>query len=237
MKSTESRWIRDQGGHSPEWYAERVEYLRGFMMEERAATLERVLADRTRYITVCMENTFHPQNASALVRNCEAFGLQDIHTIEETCRFEPNVNIVRGTDKWVDIHRHRSTAGAMSALRGAGYRIVATTPHQGDRTPESFDMAAGPFALVFGTEHAGISEEVMAAADDFIRIPMYGFVESLNVSASAAILIRSLTERIRGTAGIDWRLTDSERAEMMFRWMMYSVKDSVRILVKRFGSE
>ncbi len=237
MKSTESKWVLDQAGHSPEWYAERVEYLRGFMLEERSATLERVLADRTRYITVCMENTFHPQNASALVRNCEAFGLQEIHTIEETCRFTPNVNIVRGTDKWVDIRRHPSTVAAMSALKVAGYRIVATTPHRGDHTPENFDVAAGPFALVFGTEHAGISDEVMAAADDFVRIPMYGFVESLNVSASAAILIHGLTERIRTASEIDWRLTSTERAEMLFRWTMYSVKDSVRILGKKFNHE
>ncbi len=248
MKSTESKWVLEQAGHSAEWYAERVEYLRGFMTEERAATLERVLAGRTRYITVCMENTFHPQNASALVRTCEAFGLQEIHTIEEACRFTPNVNIVRGADKWVDIRRHVSTAGAISALRGAGYRIVATTPHRGDRTPESFDVAAGPFALVFGTEHAGISDEVMAAADDFVRIPMYGFVESLNVSASAAILVRNLAERIRcgntrgggnahGDIDIDWQLPESERAELLFRWMMYSVKDSVRILDKKFPIE
>ena len=233
MKSTESKWIREQSGHPPGWYAARVEYLRGFMTEERAATLERVLALRTRYITVCMENTFHPQNASALVRGCEAFGVQEIHTIEETCRFTPNVNIVRGTDKWVDIRRHASTGEAMSALKSAGYRIVATTPHRGDSTPESFDVGAGPFALVFGTEHAGISDEVMASADDFVRIPMYGFVESLNVSASAAILIRNLAERIR-SSGVDWRLTGGERAELLFRWMMYSVKDSMRILQKHF---
>ncbi len=237
MKSTESKWILAQSGRSAWWYAERVEYLRGFMLEERAATLERVLADRTRYITVCMENTFHPQNASALIRSCEAFGLQDIHTIEESCRFKPDVNIARGTDKWVDIRRHPSTVAAMSALKESGYRIVATMPHKGDCTPESFDVAAGPFALVFGTEHAGISDEVMAAADDFVRIPMYGFVESLNVSVSAAILVRALTERIRGASDIDWRLTDTERAELLFRWMMYSVRDSVRILNKRFDLE
>lgn len=237
MRSTDSKWIAAQAGRTAEWYAERVEYMRGFMTEERAATLQKVLAERTRYVTVCMENTFHPQNASALVRSCEAFGLQEIHTIEEACSFTPNVNIVRGTDKWVDIRRHPSTAAAMSALKGAGYRIVATTPHRGDRTPADFDVAAGPFALVFGTEHAGISDEVIAAADEFVRIPMCGFVESLNVSASAAVLLYELTSRMRGDSGIDWRLSDGESDELRFRWMMYSVKDSVRILQKRFGGD
>lgn len=236
MKNTVSRWVEAQGVHPAEWYAGRTEYMRGFMTEERAATLERVLADRTRYITVCMENTFHPQNASALVRNCEAFGLQDIHTIDETCTFSPNVNIVLGTDKWVDIRRHASTAAALSSLKKAGYRIAATVPNRGGGAPDSFDVAAGPFALVFGTEHAGISGEVVSAADEFVSIPMCGFVESLNVSASAAILIHSFASRMR-TSDAEWRLPENERAELRFRWMMYSVKDSVRILNKKFPDE
>lgn len=115
-------------------------------------------------MTVCMENTFHPQNASALVRNCEAFGIQDIHTVEALCKFSPNVNIVRGTDKWVDIHKTGSTGDLIAALRAKGYRIVATSPHTDDRTPENFDVTAGRFALFFGTEHAGISDEVMRCA-------------------------------------------------------------------------
>ena len=87
-----------------------IEYLSGFMLPERSETMRTTLANRTRYMTVCMENTFHPQNASALVRNCEAFGIQDIYTVEEHCRFSPNTNIVRGTDKWIDIHKYRNGA-------------------------------------------------------------------------------------------------------------------------------
>ena len=98
-------------------------------------------------MTVCMENTFHPQNASALVRNCEAFGVQELHAVEELCRFSPNVQIVRGTDKWIEIRKHPTTAELIGSLRGRGYRIVATTPHLDDATPETFDVAAGPFAL------------------------------------------------------------------------------------------
>lgn len=113
-------------------------------------------------MTICLENTYHPQNASALVRNCEAFGIQDIHTVETVCRFTPNANIVRGTDKWVDIRKHPDTPSLVGDLRARGYRIVATSPHADDRTPETFDVEAGPFALFFGTEHAGISEEVVA---------------------------------------------------------------------------
>ena len=121
---------------------------------------------------------------------------------------------------------------AVAALKGAGYRIVATTPHREDATPETFDVGRGPFALVFGTEHAGISDEVIASADEFLRIPMCGMVESLNVSASAAILIYTLSERMRLTVG-NWRMSDAEQAETLCRWMRRSVKDSEAILQRR----
>ena len=140
---------------------------------------------------------------------------------------------MRGTDQWVDVRRHPSTGEALAALRSAGYRIVATTPHREDVTPETFDVAAGPFALVFGTEHAGISDEVIAGADEFLRIPMCGMVESLNVSASAAILIYMLSERMRLTVG-EWRMTDAQQAETLFGWMRRSVEDADAILQRKF---
>jgi tRNA (guanosine-2'-O-)-methyltransferase len=169
-----------------------------------------------------------------LVRHCEAFGLQDLHTVETLCKFSPNVNIVRGTDKWVDITRHDSTTEALSSLKAAGYRIVATTPHRESCTPETFDVEKGPFCLVFGTEHAGVSDEIIASADEYLRIPMCGMVESLNVSASAAILIYMLSQRMRLSPNIDWRLSEAEHQELLFRWVMSSVKDAERILERQF---
>ena len=220
--------------HSSEWYDERTAYMESFLTDERREVLRRTLASRTRYMTILTENTFHPQNASALMRHCEAFGLQDLHTVETYCKFNPNVNIVRGTDKWVDITRHDSTAEAIASLKGAGYRLVATTPHRESCTPETFDVAKGPFCLVFGTEHAGVSDEIIEAADEYLRIPMCGMVESLNVSASAAILIYMLSQRMRLTPSIDWQLKDDDTRKMLFRWVMSSVKDSERILQRQF---
>ncbi len=208
-----------------------IDYLAEFMLPERFATLQRVIAERTRWMAVCMENTFHPQNASALVRHCDAFGVQDIHTVETLCKFRPNVDIVRGTDRWVTFHHHKSTGEAITDLRSRGYRIVATTPHRGDCRPEDFDVAAGKFALVFGTEHAGISDEIIAAADEFIRIPMCGFVESLNVSASAAIILYILSEKLRASC-VSWRLSPEERDEELLLWMRRSVKDADKILAR-----
>ena len=219
---------------SAEWYDERTEYMKGFLTEERIEVLRRTLSERTRYMTILTENTFHPQNASALVRHCEAFGLQDLHTVETRCKFNPNVNIVRGTDKWVDITRHDSTEEAIKTLKGAGYRLVATTPHRESCTPETFDVEKGPFCLVFGTEHAGVSDEIIEAADEYLRIPMCGMVESLNVSASAAILIYMLSQRMRLCPAIDWQLDKRDRIDVLFRWIMSSARDAERVLERQF---
>ncbi len=209
-----------------------IAYLKEFMTEERFGVLKRAVGLRTRYMTVCLESIFHPQNASAVIRSCEAFGIQDVHAVEALTKFRPNVHIVRGTDKWVDIHRYRSSdasARLIARLKGEGYRIVATSPHLDDTTPEAFDVAAGPFALFFGTEHAGISDTVRENADQFIKIPMYGMVESLNISVCAAILLYMLSQRVH-TSVSGWQLPEAEQKQILFRWMMQSVKDSKRIM-------
>lgn len=227
--------MKNTANRDTAWYGARTACLAEFMTPERNEVLRRTVAMRTRYMTVLAENMFHGQNAAALIRHCEAFGIQEMHTVETLCRFDPNPDIARGTDQWVDVRRHSSTAGALAALRRDGYRIVATTPHREDVTPETFDVTRGPFALVFGTEHAGISDEVIAGADEFLRIPMCGMVESLNVSASAAILIYMLSERVRLTVG-DWRMDEARQAEVLYRWMMSSVKDAGGILARKFGN-
>ena len=217
--------------HSREWLEERLEYMSQFLTEERKAVLQRTVASRTHYMRILTENMFHPQNASAIMRHCEAFGIQQIHTVEDRCKFDPSVNIVRGTQKWVDVEHHETTREALAALKSEGYRIVATTPHRCSATPETFDVTKGKFALVFGTEHAGISDEVIEAADAFLMIPMCGMVESLNVSASAAILIYMLSERIRQSVD-GWQLSDDEQLKLLTRWTMSSVRDFEGILRK-----
>ncbi len=216
---------------SKEWLEERLEYMSQFLTDERREVLRRTLDQRTHYMRILTENMFHPQNASAIMRHCEAFGIQQIHTVEDRCKFDPSVNIVRGTQKWVDVEHHETTAEALAALKAEGYRIVATTPHRCSVTPETFDVTKGKFVLVFGTEHAGISDEVIEAADDFLMIPMCGMVESLNVSASAAILIYMLSERIRQSVD-GWQLSDDEKLKLLTRWTMSSVRDFEGILRK-----
>ena len=212
---------------------ERNEYLSSFLLESRIDTLNRALDMRTEYLTVMTENMFHAQNASAIVRHCEAFGVQNIHTVEDLCPFLPTLNIALGTDKWIDVKRHATTADAIKDLRKEGYRIIATTPHHKSCTPETFDVKRGKFALVFGTEKTGVSEEIMAEADEFLQIPMCGMVDSLNVSASAAILIYMLSQRMRLECD-NWHLSDEKRARTLYDWYRYAVRDSEALLERKY---
>lgn len=234
MKTVEEQcWIEAQANRTDEWFAECSQLLSGMVTERRAEMFRQVAAQRTRYMTICLENTFYAQNASALVRTCEAFGIQDMHTVEQLCRFDPSLDIVRGTDKWITRHSYRNTGEVIKALRGAGYRIVATSPHSDDTLPETFDVQGGRFALVFGTELEGVSDEVRREADAFVRIPMQGMVESLNLSASAAILLYTLSHRVRAEVN-GWQMTEREQQRTLWRWYMESVNDSVNILKKHF---
>ena len=212
---------------------ERNEYLSSFLLESRIDTLNRALDMRTEYLTVMTENMFHAQNASAIVRHCEAFGVQNIHTVEDLCPFLPTLNIALGTDKWIDVKRHATTADAIKDLRKEGYRIIATTPHHKSCTPETFDVKKGKFVLVFGTEKTGVSEEIMAEADEFLQIPMCGMVDSLNVSASAAILIYMLSQRMRLECD-NWHLSDEKRARTLYDWYRYAVRDSEALLERKY---
>ena len=212
---------------------ERNEYLSSFLLESRIDTLNRALDMRTEYLTVMTENMFHAQNASAIVRHCEAFGVQNIHTVEDLCPFLPTLNIALGTDKWIDVKRHATTADAIKDLRKEGYRIIATTPHHKSCTPETFDVKKGKIVLVFGTEKTGVSEEIMAEADEFLQIPMCGMVDSLNVSASAAILIYMLSQRMRLECD-NWHLSDEKRTRTLYDWYRYAVRDSEALLERKY---
>ncbi len=233
MKNTENNTLNIDKERI-DWLMERIDYLAEFMTEERRETLERTLSTRTYEMTILSENTFHSQNASALMRHCEAFGLQEMHAVEELCQFKTYSDIVRGTDKWVDLHRYKNTKDAIATLKNRGYRVVATTPHRNDSKPETFDVTAGKFALVFGTEHSGISQEIIDEADEFLMIPMCGMVESLNVSASAAILIYMLSQRLRDTTE-GWEIEPLKRTELLYKWMKESVRESEKVLKRKFS--
>jgi tRNA (guanosine-2'-O-)-methyltransferase len=204
-----------------------IRYFEGFLTDQRKDLIEQNLSNRTRYITVVLEDLFQPQNASAVLRTCDCFGIQDVHVIENRNLFKLNPDVERGATRWLDIHHHQrnndNTLTTLNELKANGYRIVATSPHAPDAPLESFDLSLGKTALIFGTEREGISSVVRDQADELIKIPMVGFTESFNISVSVAIILHVFTTALR-QSNITWQLTDVEREQLKYKWLKNSLR-------------
>ncbi len=213
--------------------SDKIQYLKEFATEKRFETLNNVLNQRTRHITVVLEDIFQSHNASAVLRSCDCFGIQDIHMIENSNVFNTNPEIAVGSTQWLNTIRHNkeenNTLNTINYLKENNYRIVATTPHTNDCLIEDLDLTKGKVALFFGSELPGLSKAVMDNADEFVKIPMVGFTESFNISVSAALCLYELSGRLR-KSDIHWELSQSEKDEILFKWLKTSIKDSKRIL-------
>ena len=207
-------------------------YLETILTDNRKERFLEVLEKRTKHFTVAVEDVYQLHNTSAVMRSCEVFGIQELNVIEERFGKRIDKQIAMGAQKWVDINRHDSVSGCISSLKEQGYQIIATTPHEQDCTLEKFDISK-PSAIFFGTEKEGLSEEVMQNADGYLKIPMVGFTESLNISVSAAIIIQDLTNRLR-RSDIDWKLSADEILEKRLDWTRKSIKDIKRIEARYF---
>ncbi len=198
-----------------------LHFLSQFITDERKQRFEEVLHYRTRHITVVLEDIFQPHNASAVLRSCDLRGVQDVHIVENNNSYEVNPEVVMGSTKWLNLHYYNkvefNTPEAFENLHEKGYRIVATCPHREDFTPETLPLDK-PVALVFGTEKQGLSDYVVDHADLHVRIPMFGFTESYNISVSAALLLYTLTDRLHASTDIDWHLSEEEKDELRLEW-------------------
>jgi len=214
-------------------------FFRSMKLEKRNALMDRVLNDRTRYVTVGLENIYQPHNASAVLRSCDCFGVQDVHIIENSYHYELNPHVSLGAAQWLNLHRYNTqdnnTAECISNLKKQGYRIVATTPDPKAVSIHEFDVAKGKFALLFGTEKFGLTPEACALADEFIRIPMYGFTESFNISVSVSLCLFHFTERIRAE-NAPWQLTPEEQTDIYLEWFRNTTTNSEQI-ERKFESE
>ena len=203
-----------------------LEFLTQFITDERRQRFEEVLDFRTRHITVVLEDIFQPHNASAVLRTCDLRGIQDVHIVENTNHYDVNPDVVLGSTKWLNLNYYEgkefNTPTAYEHLRSKGYKIVATCPHRDDFTPDTLPLDQ-PVALVFGTEKLGLSDYAVENADMHIRIPMFGFTESYNISVSAALLLYSLTNRLHNATDIDWHLTTEERDALRLVWTRRSL--------------
>lgn len=206
---------------------EYLTYLEEFITENRKDKFLKVLEQRTNHFTIAIEDVFQLHNTSAVMRSCEVFGIQNLHVVEEKYGKKIDKEIAMGAQKWVDVNRYNSNIDCVKTLKEKGYQIIATTPHDSSCLLDDFDISK-PSALFFGTERNGLSEEVMNEADGFLKIPMAGFTESLNISVSAAIIIQSIMSRLR-KSDIDWKLSEEEMISRRLAWMKSSIKDIKRI--------
>jgi len=213
-----------------------IEHLSGCITESRLALFKRVLAERTRYITILLEDIYQSQNASAVLRTCDCTGIQDVHIVEEVNEYQVDREVALGSDQWLSLHYYNKGSDnirmAADSLKRAGYRIVATSPNREGITPDNFDLDKGRFALMFGTELNGLTDHALELAEECIQVPMVGFTESYNISVSAAITLYSLRKRLE-VSSLDWKLSEEERSELLLKWLRTSIKMSEKI-EKRF---
>ena len=213
---------------------ELLDHLQQFLTAERVARFQAVLQQRTRWLTVCLADLYQSHNASAVLRSCDAFGVQDVHVIETFNTFEANVDISRGTDQWLTLHRHQGPQAINECCRELherGYKIVSTVLHHESRPLCELTLGA-PVALFFGAEKEGLPDEVIERSDELVHLPMYGFVESFNVSVAAALALQTLTEKLRNSPH-DWSLTKADREELTLHWTRNTVSNAEAI-EKRF---
>jgi tRNA (guanosine-2'-O-)-methyltransferase len=204
-----------------------TQHLRAFATEARWGKIQEIAAKRTRHITVVVEDIYQSHNASAVLRSCDGFGIQDAHIIENQNQFDASSQVTIGADQWLTQYRYNepgvdNTEVCYRRLKERGYTVIATSPHENDVSLNELPIE-NKTALVFGTEIDGISERAKELADGFVKIPMAGFSESYNISVSAAVCLYNLTRRLRAST-VSWQLSKDEINELQYRWLKQSIK-------------
>lgn len=208
-----------------------LEHLETCLSERRKQRFDTVLSQRTMHFTVATEDVYQLHNTSAVIRSCDVFGIQEVNIVEEQNSKRIDREIAMGAQKWVDVNRFNSVKTCIKDLKEKGYQIVATTPHTDDTLLDEFDVSKKS-CFFFGRETEGLSQEVIDEADCFLKIPMVGFTESLNISVSAAIILQCVTSKLKET-GIRWQLTEAEKVAKRFEWIKKTIKSYDKI-VERF---
>lgn len=208
-----------------------LEHLEGYLTDSRKEKFESVLKQRTKHFTVATEDVYQLHNTSAVMRSCDVFGIQELHIVEEQNSKDIDREIAMGAQKWVDLNRYGHVKECITNLKAQGYQIVATTPHTNDCLLHEFDVTKKS-CFFFGRETEGLSQEVLNEADVFMKIPMAGFTESLNISVSAAIILQDVTTKLKQT-DINWQLTQDELLEKRLDWCKKTIK-SYDEIIERF---
>ncbi len=200
---------------------ELVEFLSSFLTPQRMSRIDEVLSKRTRHITVVLEDIYDPHNASAVLRSCDAMGIQTVHIVQKRHTFQVKEGVSMGTGRWLDLKMHRETEECFAELRAQGYRIASASPPLAGTTLLPDFHYSGKTAIVLGSEKDGLSPYARENSDELLTIPMYGFAESFNLSVSGAILLYALRSR-----GAQPGLTPAETAELRLEWIRGSLRNA-----------
>jgi tRNA (guanosine-2'-O-)-methyltransferase len=195
---------------------------------ERIARIDAVLAARLASVVTVVEDTYDPHNAAATIRTTEAIGLGELHVIEHAERFSVAGGVTCGAHRWIDLHRWSSAEAAVGGLRARGFRVFATLPDAA-ASIDDVDVTT-PIAVAFGNEHAGLSRAAIGACDGAIRVPMFGFTESFNLSVTVALAMSQIAARRRAAIGSPGDLDDRRRRELRARWFALKIRGVLGIL-------
>lgn len=204
-----------------------ITYLATHISTERYQKMRAVAAQRTNYITVVLENIVQAHNASAVLRSAEIFGVQSIHSIEQHKSLTVTDSVALGSAQWLDMSHHTTTAACYAQLKKQGYTLVGTS-----LSPRSISLYELPLdkpcALIFGTEHTGLSSYALEHADIHMAIPMYGFTQSFNISVSVALTLQHCI-RTLGQGNFTWHLSEQKQRELLLTWLRRTVRNSATL--------
>ncbi|MEC5158850.1 TrmH family RNA methyltransferase [Chryseobacterium sp. MP_3.2] len=206
------------------------EYLQQFLTEERLQKINHYAAESSDFVLPVIEDVFQFRNAAAIVRSVEACGFHKIVAMESENDFVPNLRVTKGAETWVEVERLPHNLDSIQEIKNRGYKIVAVSPEKNATLLPNYQITE-PVALIFGTEAAGVTEEILDFADETLAIPMYGFTRSFNVSVAAAICVYELKQKLLKN-NIDHRLSEEKRWKMKVRWAVNSLQSGEQILAK-----
>ncbi|SIS78775.1 tRNA (guanosine-2'-O-)-methyltransferase [Kaistella chaponensis] len=206
------------------------QHLQQFLTDERLEKINHFAPESSDFVLPVIEDVFQFRNAAAIVRSVEACGFHKIIAMESEHEFNPNLRVTKGAETWVEVEKLPHNLDSLREIKNRGYKILAVSPENNATMLSDYDLKE-PVALVFGTEAAGVSEEILDFADETLAIPMYGFTQSFNVSVAAAISVYELKQKLL-RSNLDYKLSEEKLWEMKVRWAMNSIKSGEQILAK-----
>ena len=206
------------------------QHLQQFLTDERLEKINHFAPESSDFVLPVIEDVFQFRNAAAIVRSVEACGFHKIIAMESEHEFNPNLRVTKGAETWVEVEKLPHNLDSLREIKNRGYKLLAVSPENNATMLSDYDLKE-PVALVFGTEAAGVSEEILDFADETLAIPMYGFTQSFNVSVAAAICVYELKQKLL-RSNLDYKLSEEKLWEMKVRWAMNSIKSGEQILAK-----